>query len=316
MHARLSPTSFAVIAMLTLAGTAPAAAQLFSFPRSEPDNELVVRLNRAEDQVRQLTGKVEELEHQNRVLLQQVEALRGGAGVASQSGQIQRSPAMQSGVAPGAPQAQDASGAPVRGAARGDAFDPAANPNAPGAPRALGSAPPDVGAPGGSVAGQPLDLARARPGAMPADAGTAPITNAAAGPSPTLPPTQRPKDQFDLGYGYILHKDYALAEDALADFVKKYPSDRLTAEAQFWLGEARFQRHRYRDAAEAFLAISTKFDTAAKAPDALLRLGQSLAALGEREAACAAFGEVGRKYPHAPANVKKGVEFEQKRGHC
>ena len=70
------------------------------------------------------------------------------------------------------------------------------------------------------------------------------------------------------------------------------------------------------DAAEAFLAVSTKYETTARAPDALLRLGQSLAALGEKEAACASLGEVLRKYPKASASVKQNVDREQKRVHC
>ena len=37
-----------------------------------------------------------------------------------------------------------------------------------------------------------------------------------------------PKDQFDLGYGYIQRKDYALAEETLRDFVQRYPNDRMT----------------------------------------------------------------------------------------
>ncbi len=37
----------------------------------------------------------------------------------------------------------------------------------------------------------------------------------------------------------------------------------------YWLGESLFQRQRYRDAAEAFLNVSTKYETTAKAPDAL-----------------------------------------------
>ena len=68
--------------------------------------------------------------------------------------------------------------------------------------------------------------------------------------------------------------------------------------------------------AEAFLAVTTKYEKSAKAPDALLRLGQSLAALKEKEAACAAFGEVGRKYPRASAGVKAAVDREQKRVKC
>jgi tol-pal system protein YbgF len=132
----------------------------------------------------------------------------------------------------------------------------------------------------------------------------------------TLPPTNSPKDEYDLGYGYILHKDYALAADTFGVFLRKYPSDRMAPEAQFWLGEALFQTQRYRDAAEAFLVVSTKYETTARAPDALLRLGQSLAALGEKEAACASLGEVLRKYPRASLGVKQSVDREQKRAHC
>ena len=114
----------------------------------------------------------------------------------------------------------------------------------------------------------------------------------------------------------MLHKDYALAEQAFRDFLRKYPNDRLVPDAQYWLGESLFQRQRYRDAAEAFLEVSTKYERSAKAPDALLRLGQSLAALNQKEVACATLAEVGRKYPRASASVKHGVEREQKRVHC
>ena len=111
-------------------------------------------------------------------------------------------------------------------------------------------------------------------------------------------------------------KDYALAEQTMKNFAQKHPSDPLLGDAQYWLGESYFQRQQYRDSAEAFLAVTTKYDKSAKAPDALLRLGQSLAALKEKEAACAAFGEVGRKYPRASAGVKSAVDREQKRVKC
>ena len=90
----------------------------------------------------------------------------------------------------------------------------------------------------------------------------------------------------------------------------------MTPDAQYWLGESLFQRQQYRDAAESFLNLSTKYETSPKAPDALLRLGQSLAALGEKEAACASFGEVLRKYPRASVGVRQGVDREQKRARC
>jgi tol-pal system protein YbgF len=228
-------------------------------------------------------------------------------------------------------------------ASRRDVFDPAAHPNAPGVPRPLGSpqsaAPPPVqaaidpddddlppvGAPGGRGAGAPLDLSTlssqaaadpslGAPAAVPPPPPRGPVAPGAQ--AAVQPPSATPKDNFDLAYGYVLRKDYAVAEESFRDFMKRYPSDARVPEAQYWLGETLFQRQKYRDAAESFLSVSTKYESSAKAPDALLRLGQSLAALKEKEAACATFGEIGRKYPRASNNVKTTVTREQKRVGC
>jgi tol-pal system protein YbgF len=232
--------------------------------------------------------------------------------------------------------------APIPGGRRSDVFDPNQNPNAPGAPHTLGSlsgqsgqiiAPePTYGAPGGRGAGEPLDLStlsqsanrdggmrRAAPAPGGGDPLPAPPTrnpNATGAMAAVSPPSDTPNDTYDLAYGYVLRKDYALAEDAFQTFLKKYPSDRRAADAQFWLGESLYQRQRYDAAAAAFLDLSTKHAGHAKAPEALLRLGQSLGAMKQKEMACATLAEVGRKYPRASNVVKQGVEREQKRVHC
>jgi tol-pal system protein YbgF len=181
---------------------------------------------------------------------------------------------------------------------------------------------PPVGAPGGRAAGEPLNLSNVGGARDPYGAPAANVQRGAPPPGnttgalTTAPPSQTPRDEFDLGIGYIQRKDYALAEETMRNFAQKYPSDALVPDSQYWLGESLFQRQKYRDAAEAFLGVTTKFDTSTKAPDALLRLGQSLAALKEKEAACAAFGEVTRKYPRASNGVKQGVGREQKRVGC
>jgi tol-pal system protein YbgF len=330
-----------MLAALLAAGlqalTSPALAQ-------SDDVDPEQRIQRLEEQLRTLTGQNEELQHQN-MLLQQRLQMQGGAQAAPAGQpapvqpnvatlpppqpypqqqaypqqqpypQQQAYPSPQPGYQQGtAPMVQPA--APGAGR-RGDAFDPNQNPNAPGAPRALGGgqmpveAP--VGAPGGRAAGEPLNIESTNQmngGAMPQQqpgAGTR-LT--------TLPPSATPKDEFDLGIGYMQRKDYALAEETMRNFSQKYPGDPLVADSQYWLGESFFQRQQYRDAAEAFLGVTTKYDKSAKAPDALLRLGQSLAALKEKEAACAAFGEVTRKYPRASAGVKAAVDREQKRVKC
>ena len=307
-----------------------------------------MRIQQLENQLRQLTGQNEELQYRNRQLEDRLRSLQGGApgapvgqpavaqpGIAAappmQPAPVYRQPQAQPGYDPQiaaapAPIVQESSGAPQgaplgQGRRRGDAFDPSQSPNAPGAPRALGGGqlpvPPEapIGAPGGRGAGEPLDLANTAP-RSPAGALPPPRSTNATGAVAALPPSATPKDEFDLGIGYMQRKDYALAEATMRSFAQKYPSDPLVADSQYWLGESFFQRQQYRDAAEAFLGVTTKFDKSAKAPDALLRLGQSLAALKEKEAACAALGEVTRKYPRASGGVKAAVDREQKRVKC
>ncbi|MBI1203091.1 MAG: tol-pal system protein YbgF [Rhodopseudomonas sp.] len=306
-------------------------------------NDPGVRFDRIENALRQLTGKVEELQHRNQQLEMQMQRLQGGGGQPGAAPPPNGAPNLAPAMTPMAP-------SPATGR-RGDAFDPSQHPNAPGAPRTLGNtaivAPEPntpIGAPNGRAAGAPLDLSTMSGNPPPqvpaAGVPAAPVTNtepvrAAAVPPParpmqppiqnvgapparlaTLPPSARPQDEYDLAYGYILHKDYALAEQAFRDFMRKYPNETLVPDAQYWLGESLYQRQRYRDAAEAFLVISTKFEHTGKAPSALLRLGQSLAALKQKEAACATLAEVGRKYPKASSSVKRGVAQELKRAHC
>ena len=140
--------------------------------------------------------------------------------------------------------------------------------------------------------------------------------NSGGGPVATLPPSQTPRDEFDLAYGYVVRKDYSLAQQAFQDFLKKYPSDRMASEAQFWLGESYFLSKNYQPAAEAFVAMTKKYPSSPKQPDTLLRLGQSLAELHQKDLACVTLAEVGKKFPHAAQNVKAAVEREQKRVHC
>jgi tol-pal system protein YbgF len=299
------------------------------------DSDLVTRITRLEATIRDLTGNVEQLQYRNQQLEQQVqrlqqEATQEGRGPAHSPAPPQQHPVGQYPVPAPSPAAAmpPVAATPVAEPAsgrHGDAFDPAANPNAPGAPRALGTStsatepPPPVAETSSAPRqiGAPLDLSTpgvASPAALPPPPPTNPSATGAM--QATLPPTNSPRDAYDLAYGYVLHKDYSLAADSFRTFMRQYPSDRLAPEAQYWLGESLFQQQQYRDAAEAFLAVSTKYDTTSRAPEALLRLGQSLAALGEKEAACASLGEVLRKYPRASGSIKQAVEREQKRGHC
>jgi tol-pal system protein YbgF len=314
-----------------------------------PDTSESARISRIEAALRQLTGTIEQLQHDNQTLQMQLKRMQDDTEFRFQ----QRGGAPAPGAAPGPAPMPPASNPPANSGRRSDIFDPSKSPNAPGVPRTLGNAsasamntnPPimneaqvgaQVGAPGGRDVGAPLDLSTlsANPPADEQRSGpqTAAIPAPQTGQLPpvmsqpntppagqqlaTLPPSSSPKDEYDLAYGYVLRKDYALAAQAFHDFMSKYPNDRMRSNAEFWLGESQYQQQRYREAAESFLAVSTKYEKSGKAPESLLRLGQSLAALHQKEAACATLAEVGRKYPKASPQVKRDVTQEQKRGHC
>jgi len=310
-------------------------------------NDVGSRIDRIESALRQLTGTIEELQHQNQMLQMQLKRIQDDTEyrfqqLGSRGGSSGATPPRA--MPPQAPANAPPGATPGN---RSDLFDPSQHPNAAGAPRVLGNeavAAPSlnatneqpVGAPGGRDVGAPLDLqtmagtAPSQPNAPMASAAPMVSTQMAPAQMPpparnvdapgtrlaTLPPTASPQDEYDMAYGYILHKDYALAEQAFRDFLRKYPDGKLVPDAQYWLGESMFQRQRYRDAAESFLAVSTKYVHSGKAPESLLRLGQSLAAMKQKEAACATLAEVGRKFPRATASVKRGVTQEQKRAHC
>jgi tol-pal system protein YbgF len=312
--------------------------------RTVPDEaELSVRINQLESQIRQLTGTVEQLQFRNQQLEQQLRAQSGALPPQAAQQPPGRPPTQAAPLPPPVAAAPPPPSGPGR---RSDVFDPGQNPNAPGAPRPLGGGPgpvasatpgaiiepppiimaePPIGVPGGRDPGAPLDLSTLQGPVTgdPTQQGSGPLPppptrnpSATGAVASVAPPSNVPKDYYDLAYGYVLRKDYAFAEDAFQTFLKKYPNDKLVPDAQFWLGESLFQRQRYDGAAEQFLAISTKHSAHPKAADALLRLGQSLAALNQKEMACATLAEVGRKYPRASNTVKQGVEREQKRARC
>jgi tol-pal system protein YbgF len=312
-------------------GSERAAPQQQGRAAQATDSELIVRLDRLEAQVRQLTGAIEQLQYRNQRLEAALQEMHGGPPRTTHGQPSYQTPYHPAGSSP-----------PPAPGRRGDAFDPTQHPNAPGAPHQLGtttasgplSRPPaateqPVSAPGPYEHSAPLDLSTMAgaagsdrslsPGGGPGPGPQSPRQPASSPHGPqlaTLPPSNSPKDNFDLAYGYMLRRDYGQAENSFRAFLQKFPNDRLTPDAQYWLGESLFQSKQYRDAAEAFLTVSTKYENTPKAPESLLRLGQSLAALGEKEAACASLGEVLRKYPRASVAVKQGVEREQKRAHC
>lgn len=177
--------------------------------------------------------------------------------------------------------------------------------------------PPSFGSttvtPGGDDIGSMITSDPLPPVAGAPASGQSSVTTAALPPSGS---GDNPKQLYESAYGYLLQKDYGAAEAAFDDFLKKFPSDALAGNAQYWLGESHFVRGQYKAAAGAFLKGYQTYAQSAKAPDSLLKLAMSLDRLGQKDAACSSYAELSTKFPNAPASIKSRATSERARVGC
>lgn len=319
----------ALLAATALAGlSAPVLAQSAS--------ELTLRINRLEEQVRQLTGQNEEYQHQIRGLQQQLQQ-QGGAP-ASGTANVPRPPVGPPGMS------QPPGARPPVGGVNPNAQIGAGNPNIPApGPQDLGTmqanpnAGPAAGNPGshmGAEPGAPLVLAPdfqqpQQQGAMPPgpspDYSAPPGVNTGPGlppgvgapqqntgqPTASLTPGGTPEEEYALGAGFLQRKDYEFAETQFQNFLKQFPNDARAPDAMYGLGESFYQRKQYNDAIEPFLEVVTKHGQSPRAADSMLRLGQTLSQIDQREQACATLLELGNKYPKSTARAQSVKEMQK-----
>ncbi len=327
-------------AMLAALATAPAAeAQGFDFFRRQPPQAApmappgviadedegdknaaaaqVVRINRLEEELRQANGRIEQLENAERRLEDQLQKFRQdveyrfGERPSEAHAPVASAPPVAVTPPPAAAPPVAVIEAPVAvRPRRSDAFDPNAQPNAPGAPQPLGttarSAPLVRSVP---PAGPPLELGR----------GPTPPTPLPTGPTIVgsgVAMLDAPREQFNAALQAFQVGQYQQAEDGFKTFMAGNVGHRLTPDAIFYIGETYFQRSRAREAAEQYLKVTTDYSKSSRAPESMVRLGQALAALGNSEQACATFAELGKRYPNATQSVKKLAEREAAKDHC
>jgi tol-pal system protein YbgF len=164
----------------------------------------------------------------------------------------------------------------------------------------------------GEVAQQALDpVAPAQPAQAAQPEAPADDTVVAA-----LPSTGNPEELYRSSYEFILSGDYKTAEAGFRDHIDRFPNDPMAADAHFWLGEAVLSQQNYAGAAEIFLEGSKAYPDSKKAPDMLLKLGVSLVGLKQREVACATFAEVAKRYPDSSDALKERVKAEQALAAC
>ena len=206
-------------------------------------------------------------------------------------------------------------------------------------PAAGGNAEPVAGAAQGTqVLGQvtPEEVARLPQGNAPAGTGVqveaAPAGNEqtgqlAAAPAASTPPANgnpinqalpdgEPREQYIHAFGLLQAKRFAESEQAFKAFLELHPEHELAGNAQYWLGESHYVRQDYEAAASAFLTGYQKYRTSTKAPDNLLKLGITLVVLDQKQDACAVFNELSDRYPTASSSIKRRMQREKQKAGC
>ena len=240
-----------------------------------------VRLAQLEEEIRRLTGRIEQLEFGQRALGERIDRLVRDLD--------QRLLVLEGGGSAGAP-----------GTAALDRTEPAA----PGGEAAAAAEVPPAGeATLGSVPESALsDLPRPEPWSI--------------APPPkisSLPPQQ----QYDAAMQLLRAGDYAGAAGGLELFLEFNPDHALAPNAAYWLAETHYVRKNYAAAAAAFARnyrVYGKDDT--KAPDNLLKLGMSMGSIQETDKACRTFDELAREFPNAPAHIQQALLRERTRADC
>jgi tol-pal system protein YbgF len=292
----------------------------FLSPNLAKAEDAGTRIDLLEEQIRMLTGKVEELNFTVKQLQGQI---RKGGNAQSRAAE------------PEAPK--------KRIAVIGGTEEIEAQPLAPApAPKkqAAQAAEPDsiyaVDGAGEQTAGV-QDLTKGRNAAAQADDGgfqgqvvdpavtadaDANTGNASAGDSNSngieqvsLQPADTPESLYKRSDEALLRRQFPEAEQGFRDFISKYPDHSLTGSAQYWLGETFYVQGDYRTAAQNFLAGYQKYPKSRRAPDSLLKLGLALNKLGQKSQACAALGNVSSEFPKA-VEAKKRAQTEFKRAGC
>lgn len=123
--------------------------------------------------------------------------------------------------------------------------------------------------------------------------------------------------RYSAALDLLQNGDYGAAEVAFSRWLADYPDADQAPEAAYWLGEAQLARQAYADAAASFAGNYRTYGAdAPRAADNLLKLGTALAALGDSTRACQTFTEMGRRYPNVSTALRQALERERRAAGC
>ena len=111
----------------------------------------------------------------------------------------------------------------------------------------------------------------------------------------------REKADFDAALGIFRGGQFAQAQTAFAEFVKRYPQSGYNASALFWLGNAQYATRNYNEAIANFRSMLSLAPDHAKAPEAVLSIANCQIELKDTRAARRTLEDLVKAYPQSEA---------------
>lgn len=136
--------------------------------------------------------------------------------------------------------------------------------------------------------------------------------------SSSAPPTtsDAASTAYEHAFALLKSSKYEAAGRDFESFLSMYPDHELSGNAKYWLGETYYVRGNYEKAARVFAEGYQKYPKGTKAADNLLKLGMSLAALGNTKDACVALGQLKKDFPSGSGPVLRRADQEMTRLNC
>ncbi|HEY1613705.1 MAG TPA: tol-pal system protein YbgF [Rhizomicrobium sp.] len=137
-----------------------------------------------------------------------------------------------------------------------------------------------------------------------------------AQPSATQFASLDARPQFESALNLLAKAQYDEARAAFRSFADAYPKDELAPQAIYWVGDIAYVQKDYPNAARAFAEELKKYPSSPRAPESMLKLGQSLLSLNQKKEGCTALGALSVRYPTASKSISDQALNARKTAGC
>ncbi len=122
--------------------------------------------------------------------------------------------------------------------------------------------------------------------------------------------------QYESAFSLLKSGNFAGAKSGFEAFINNNPNNPLISNATYWLGESYYANGEFEKAARIFAESYKKYPKGPKVADSLLKMGMSLGASGKKKEGCVALKQLKKEFPAGDAVTLRRADQEIARLAC